>query len=151
MPSLSVVLLAILILFCSMSTTIIVCYDHPQSRVTLEKLEREVLWPVQDQFGRDFPAVRAVRLRDSLGQTSYTLNKKDVFMCMRKDDQETVYDLNTLGHVLLHELAHVMTKSYGHTPEFQTRFNELKRFRDAKLPSYYQDPQLGSGYCGVVL
>lgn len=52
--------------------------------------------------------------------TSYSINKGEkVVFCLRsKDGKNTLTDLNTMMFVAIHELAHIMTKSVGHTPEF---------------------------------
>ena len=50
--------------------------------------------------------------------TSYSVNKgeKIVFCIRQKDNNESIVDENTLTFVSIHELAHIMTKSVGHTP-----------------------------------
>ena len=58
------------------------------------------------------------------GIQSFTLNKKKVFLCLRKPNGD-YYDLNTLIYVAIHELAHVMVKDIGHTPGFHAKFDEL--------------------------
>jgi len=52
--------------------------------------------------------------------TSYSINKGEkVVYCLRsKDGNNKLTDLNTMMFVAIHELAHIMTKSVGHTTEF---------------------------------
>ena len=52
--------------------------------------------------------------------TSYSVNKgeKIVFCIRSKDEHQKLVKLNTIMFVAIHELAHVMTKSIGHTQEF---------------------------------
>tara|TARA_B110000238_G_C16122373_1_gene437719 strand:- start:1769 stop:2371 length:603 start_codon:yes stop_codon:yes gene_type:complete len=52
--------------------------------------------------------------------TSYSINKgeKIVFCLRSKDGKDTLVDINTITFVGIHELAHLMTKSIGHEPEF---------------------------------
>lgn len=59
--------------------------------------------------------------------TSYTLNKgeKIVFCLRTRDTQDHLHHLNLIVFVAIHELAHVMTKSQGHTPEFNDNFKFL--------------------------
>ena len=59
--------------------------------------------------------------------TSYSVNKgeKIVFCLRSRDENEELVDLNVLMFVALHELAHVMTKSIGHTKEFWDNFRFL--------------------------
>jgi len=84
--------------------------------------------------------------------TSYSVNKgeKIVFCIRQKDDNETLIDENTITFVAIHELAHVMTKSVGHTPEF---WDNMKRLLKEAVNQdlydkvdYSKDPQ---EYCGI--
>lgn len=52
--------------------------------------------------------------------TSYSINKgeKIVFCLRSKDGNQELVDLNTMMFVAIHELAHLMSKSIGHTKEF---------------------------------
>ena len=52
--------------------------------------------------------------------TSYSINKGDkIVFCIRsKGKDNTLVDINTMMFVAIHELAHLMTKSIGHTTEF---------------------------------
>ena len=49
-------------------------------------------------------------------------------VCLRDKTQPPNFpfvDENTLMFVLLHEMAHLMTESIGHTPEFWTNFKKI--------------------------
>ena len=61
--------------------------------------------------------------------TSYSINKgeKIVFCLRSRDDTNKLVDLNIMMFVALHELAHTMTKSIGHTQEFWNNFRILLR------------------------
>jgi hypothetical protein len=52
--------------------------------------------------------------------TSYSINKgeKIVFCLRSKDNSQELVDLNTMMFVAIHELAHLMSQSIGHTKEF---------------------------------
>ncbi len=81
--------------------------------------------------------------------TSYTVNKGEkIYMCMRNENQ--LVDDNTLMFVALHELAHVMTKSIGHKPDFVENFKSLLRLAEKrgyyKHQAYHVTPQQ---YCGT--
>lgn len=58
------------------------------------------------------------------GDSSYTLDKTSVHVCLT-DENGNYYSDNTLMHVILHELAHVRSKSIGHTPEFHDNFADM--------------------------
>lgn len=59
--------------------------------------------------------------------TAYSENKgeKLAFCLNKKKDGDNLIDMNTLTFVALHELAHISTKSIGHTPEFWENFKFL--------------------------
>jgi predicted metal-dependent hydrolase len=84
--------------------------------------------------------------------TSYSVNKgeKIVFCIRQKDEDESLVDENTLTFVSIHELAHIMTKSVGHTPEFWDNFKRLlKESIEHNLytkEDYSKNPK---EYCGI--
>lgn len=56
---------------------------------------------------------------------AYTLNKsKEIRLCIR-DASGNFEDQNTSMFVILHELAHVMSVSYGHDEEFKENFSKI--------------------------
>ena len=57
--------------------------------------------------------------KDSI-HTSYSLNKGEkISLCLREKSEDIIFeDDNTIIFVVIHELAHVMTESIGHTKEF---------------------------------
>jgi hypothetical protein len=84
--------------------------------------------------------------------TSYTLNKGDeIHMCLRQHDKElNLIDDNTLVFVALHELAHVMTISIGHTEEFWSNFKFLLNYAMKKgYYKYYPYHLKPKNYCGI--
>lgn len=84
--------------------------------------------------------------------TSYTINKgTKMHMCIReRDENNRLIDENTLFFVALHELAHVMTISIGHKPEFWDNFKYLLRqainMGYYKYHPYHTSPKK---YCGT--
>lgn len=84
--------------------------------------------------------------------TSYSVNKgeKLVFCIRQKDENESIVDENTLTFVSIHELAHIMTKSIGHTPEFWKNFKRLLQVAVDnglyKKEDYNSNPK---EYCGI--
>ena len=85
--------------------------------------------------------------------TAYTENKGEkLAFCLnkKKGDDDNLIDANTLMFVATHEIAHVMTKSVGHTEEFWNNFKfllenavELKLYTPV---DYKKEPE---GYCGM--
>ncbi len=91
--------------------------------------------------------------------TTYTIDKEDIHICLRtRDDNENLYDINTLMYVLLHELGHLCNYSkegypiQGHGPEFRYIFKfllkESIKIGIYKYVNYSQNPQ---PYCGIVI
>jgi predicted metal-dependent hydrolase len=84
--------------------------------------------------------------------TSYSVNKgeKIVFCIRQKDEKESFVDINTITFVSIHELAHIMTKSVGHTDEFWTNFKRL--LNEAIKMGIYTKEDYSSNpreYCGI--
>jgi predicted metal-dependent hydrolase len=84
--------------------------------------------------------------------TSYSVNKgeKIVFCIRQKDEKESLVDENTITFVAIHELAHIMTKSVGHTSEFWNNFKIL--LKEAMDNSLYTKEDYKSNpkeYCGI--
>jgi hypothetical protein len=86
--------------------------------------------------------------------TSYSVNKgeKIVFCLRSKDERETLVRENIMMFVALHELAHVMTKSVGHTEEFWNNFRFLLKV--AINQGLYQNINYNDtpkDYCGTTI
>ena len=86
--------------------------------------------------------------------TSYSVNKgQKLVICIKeKDIEETLIDLNTIMFVVIHELAHIITKSIGHTEEFWDNMRFLLKisislgiYQDV---DYKKDPK---EYCGIMI
>ena len=87
------------------------------------------------------------------GSTSYTIDKQNIHLCLRsRDSIKQVYDINTLMYVVLHELAHVVSKSIGHNDEFKTNFKYLVSSAiQAKVYTYVNYSKTPVHYCGINL
>jgi hypothetical protein len=86
--------------------------------------------------------------------TSYSENKGEkIVVCIR--DKKPPYpfaDENTVMFVLLHEMAHLMTESMGHTPEFWSNFKKL--LQDCMKNGEYSPTnynQYPTEYCGMTI
>ena len=80
-------------------------------------------------------------------EASYTLDKEDIYLCLR-DETGKLYDDNTLIYVIIHECAHALCSSTGHTEEWSTIFEELLR-RATSLGIYNPNQPIVKNYCGV--
>ena len=86
--------------------------------------------------------------------TSYSENKGEkIVVCLR--DKKAPYPLadeNTVMFVVLHEMAHLMTTSTGHTPEFWANFRRM--LQDAIGAGVYTNVNYArtpTQYCGMTI
>lgn len=82
---------------------------------------------------------------------AYSVNKGDeLSICIREKETEKFIDMNTILFVAIHELAHIMSKSTGHTKEFWNNMNYLLK-EAIKIGIYhrvnYQETPVD--YCGM--
>ena len=90
--------------------------------------------------------------KDDANYTSYSINKgEQIVFCIRsRDANNKLEDINTLMFVATHELAHLMTSSVGHTPQFWENFRRI--LEEAVTLGLYtkvdysKEPQ---SYCGI--
>jgi len=86
--------------------------------------------------------------------TAYSENKgeKLAFCLNRTKDGKALIDDNTLMFVAIHELAHIASKSVGHTDEFWTNFKfllqEAEKIGIYTPVDYKNNPKR---YCGMVI
>lgn len=86
--------------------------------------------------------------------TSYSVNKGEkIVFCLRSKDEKTkgkLEPLNTMMFVAIHELAHLMTESIGHTPEFWENMKYLLKV-GIELGIYKKEDYVSNPvkYCGV--
>lgn len=138
--------------------------DRQQAADTLasisEKLKRFVRY-LQEKYPKHEGILRVLRRFDpeqvSEGDydnryTTYTLNKgeKIVFCLRSRDGSERIHRENLLMFVSIHELAHIMTKSHGHTDEFKDNFKFL--LEEAVAAGIYRPEDFRRNpetYCGI--
>jgi hypothetical protein len=88
--------------------------------------------------------------------TSYSENKGErIVLCLRDKQDPPNYpliDKNTVMFVVLHEMAHLMTASTGHTQEFWSNFRRL--LQDAMKLGVYEHVNYSRTpveYCGMMI
>lgn len=88
--------------------------------------------------------------------TSYSENKgQRIVVCLRDKTKAPEYpliDKNTVMFVVLHEMAHLMTETIGHTQEFWTNFKRL--LGDAVSIGIYHPVNYAhqpTPYCGMMI
>lgn len=112
--------------------------DHPST----EK-DKQVLDEIYQRLLEVHPFTKNLSLKH--GQKSYSINKKQVYLCI-KDEQGEHYAMNMLMYVALHELAHCMCDEIGHTPKFHEIFNHLLEIAHEKNV-YDKNIEPLSSYC----
>ena len=90
------------------------------------------------------------------GDTSYSENKgQKIVVCLRdktKPPEFPLIDENTVMFVMLHEMAHLMTETIGHTQEFWLNFKRI--LHDAVKIGIYTSvnyAQKPTPYCGMTI
>ena len=83
--------------------------------------------------------------------TSYSENKGEkIVVCLRDKTTKELVDENTIMFVILHEMAHLMTTTIGHTPEFWANFRRILHDGVSigiyKAVNYARSPV---SYCGM--
>jgi hypothetical protein len=89
------------------------------------------------------------------GILAYNVNKGEkINICLTDPITDKTIDdnINTLFFIIMHELAHVMTKEYDHNAEFWENFRFLIKFSDEKgvykYVNYKDDPE---HICGTII
>ena len=85
--------------------------------------------------------------------TSYSVNKGEkVHLCLRQrqGQNESLVEENVMVFVALHEMAHVITPSVGHGPDFWNNFGWLLKQAESLGIYHYQDFKAQPvSYCGL--
>jgi len=85
--------------------------------------------------------------------TSYSVDKgAQIVFCLRSKYNNALHDINLLMYVAIHEMAHVATPEYGHTPLFKQVFAFLTNVAIelgiyTKI-NFHEDPM---EYCGLTI
>ena len=138
--------------------------NQPQAANTLAKINEKVnklITHLEQKHSDDERVKRLISRLDmnnleeaehERGSTSYTINKGELIsLCIRdKNTQKQIHKVNHLMFVIIHELAHIMSVSEGHTNEFMDNFKFLLRESNdcgSYFPVNYEDEPFQ--YCGM--
>jgi len=83
--------------------------------------------------------------------TSYSVNKgQELSICLRNKDNKKLHNINLLMFVCIHEMAHLMSESYGHNEEFNKNFKYLLE-EAVKIGVYHSEDYSKNSvdYCGM--
>ena len=95
--------------------------------------------------------IRETALTDN--GTSYSVDKgKEISICIRDKQTERIHSINLLMFVSIHEMAHIMSKTYGHNDEFLKNFIFLLK-ESVKIGIYnnIDYSRNKKEYCGIVV
>lgn len=134
-----------------------------ESAKKLDKLNEKIIILIKhlDKVDGEYYGVKRLKnrykasilseLHKGSSNTSYSVNKGEkLVVCMRSKDDNTFHDDNTIFFVVLHELAHIMTKSIGHNDEFWNNFRYLlKHCIEIKLYNFQDFNSNPVDYCGI--
>jgi len=112
------ILIGILIVF------ILICIIYRQFRKIKENMDDDdpILKKLKQKLIAVHPKVSELTFNED--KESYTINKQDVYLCLRDENNE-YYNENMLIYVTLHEIAHAICDDIGHTPKFHQIFDQL--------------------------
>ena len=111
-------------------------YTKNRSRIFIElinDINRIVEWCFEHKYPTKEDSIRLlmnwkkVKVHETnyMDHVAYVIDKnKKLFLCVSKPNGEDK-DRNTMRFVVLHELAHMMSASYGHNTEFSKNFLHL--------------------------
>jgi hypothetical protein len=85
-------------------------------------------------------------------EIAYSMNKRDIYVCIRDPKDDSIEPPNTSMYVLLHEIAHVATDVYGHPPEFWINFRWFLEVAESLGIYVYEDfDTKQTTFCGHTL
>jgi len=105
-----------------------------------------------ERLGKNFNPDAFSETTPDAKYTSYSVNKGEkIVFCLRdKKDGEKLVKENIMTFVSIHELAHLMTKSIGHEPEFWSNFKLLLKISiDNGLYKNIDFNSTPKPYCGI--
>ena len=125
-----------------------------------------VEWCVQNMYPSESDTLRLlsnwkkIKMYETnfMDHVAYVIDKnKKFFLCVSTPDGEDE-DHNTIRFVALHELAHMMSASYGHNKEFNTNHNTNRStIRCRRHDTVVQESQIhlathhhATNYCSVI-
>jgi hypothetical protein len=125
---------------------------HNKAKTIVEHMKNERL-PTKEISEKTYNRFKDSKLQEipeNEKSAAYTINKGNISICIFKNGKFT--NENDAYFVLLHELAHVMSDSYGHGDEFKKNFNFIVKLA-VKLNLWKQEEaqyeKKPINYCGT--
>lgn len=111
---------------------------------------RKIIDEVRNRFRKLNPQYANIPIYPDT--SSYTEDKEKIGLCVKNPTTGQYYNIDTIMHVALHELTHILDHSYetGHThsPEFYQKFDEVTK---AAISAGVYNPatRVPIDYCGL--
>ncbi len=135
--------------------------DKYSSQQGLDSIKPEYRDVVQGGIARLAKNFKTANMEENIpersgGDTSYVIDKGEVFaMCLRDPKRDNAVDVdgvNELRFVLIHEMAHLFTESFGHDTTFWNNFRFI--LQEAAIANIYNPTNYKKNaqpYCGIVI
>ena len=136
----------VVLIFLALIAVAIVALKSPSYNEGYRSDDHPTIQQIRSNFSLLDPKYEKVPLK--VGKSSYTENKEVIYLCLAHPKTNEVYNLNIMMHVALHELAHYISKSYGHNDEFRENFRKLLE-QATKLGIYDPSEIIPPDYCGI--
>jgi len=95
--------------------------------------------------------IRETHINDN--GTSYSIDKgEEIHLCLRDKESLKLHKINILMFVTIHELGHIMSKTYGHNDEFNKNFIFL--LKNSVKIGVYQNidySKVNKEFCGMIV
>jgi hypothetical protein len=134
----------IVVILCVVTLIAVACYTF--SSRSYFSSNHPLILEIKENLAKLNPEYKKIPIIE--GDSSYTENKSVISLCLKDPTTGAYYSMNVLMYVVLHELAHVLTKSHGHGAEFRKKFSELLR-EAANRKIYDPSQRIPDTYCGV--
>ena len=123
--------------------------NHLQEKYKNDTGKIYFIHKLKDNYGSDILSEAAIDNR----YTTYTIDKKDMHVCLRHRDQtEKVYDINLLMYVVIHEMSHFACPEIGHGDLFQKIFKKFCEIAIKINILTFDDYSVAPiEYCGMIL
>ena len=125
---------------------------HSKAKTIIKRMKEEEI-PTKEIAHKTYERFKNSQLHEipeNEKSAAYTINKGNISICIFKNGKFTKE--NDAFFVLLHELAHVMSDSFGHGDEFKKNFNFIVKFA-VKLNLWNQEEaqyeKKNINYCGT--
>jgi hypothetical protein len=122
-------------------------FSSNKPHISQEDYSNPVLINLREKFRKLDPSYANIPMVLS-HNGAYTEGKSYIAMCIRDPKSGEMYDENVVMYVALHELAHYLSKSYGHGPEFIMNFSRLLE-RARRMGLYRDIIPPDDNFCGA--